>query len=124
MFKAVKDGGPLSKVWGYLLESKRIGSIGLLRFENGTREAYHDHAFNCVSLILGPGFLVEEFTDGFIRIHRRGKVLVTRRSDYHKVTSFGRTWVFTIRGPWAKTWREIAEDGRERVLSWGRRVVR
>ena len=38
LFQLMKDGGPKSHVWAYtLIESKRFGSIMLLRFEKGTR---------------------------------------------------------------------------------------
>ena len=52
LFKA-KDGGPESKVTGYwLIESKRWFSIALLRFDEGSREAFHTHAFNAISWVL------------------------------------------------------------------------
>jgi hypothetical protein len=48
-----KDGGYHSTVWGFwLFEIKSFCSTVLLCFENGTREAYHNHAFNCVSWVL------------------------------------------------------------------------
>lgn len=54
-----KDGGPLSKSWGlFIIEIKSAFSVVLLRFENGTREAYHTHAFNATSWVL-RGYLVE-----------------------------------------------------------------
>ena len=49
MFKASKDGGPDSTVWMYGIEVKWLFSILLLRFEDGSRDAYHSHAFDCVS---------------------------------------------------------------------------
>ena len=122
LFKPVKDGGPLSRVWAYFLENKKLASFGLLRFEDGSREAFHSHAFDCVSLIVGPGSLKEVFTDGRIRYHRPGKILVTRKEDFHKVYSQGRTWVLTLRGPWEQTWEEIDEEGNHKTLSWGRKL--
>mgnify|MGYP001575993171 CR=1 FL=1 len=53
LFYYGKDGGPESHVWGFwLIEAKSLFSIVLLRFENGTREAYHSHAFNSLSWVL------------------------------------------------------------------------
>ena len=47
LFKYMKDGGPESTVWGYfLIEIKSLFTIVLLHFKNGSREAYHNHAFN------------------------------------------------------------------------------
>lgn len=52
LFKS-KDGGLDSNVTGYwLVESKKLFSIVLLCFDRGSREAYHNHAFNSISWIL------------------------------------------------------------------------
>jgi len=32
--------------------------------------------------------------------------VVTAKSTFHRVAADGVTWVFTLRGPWAKTWQE------------------
>ena len=41
------DGGPNSGVTGFwIIELKWLFSIVILRFNRGTREAYHTHAFN------------------------------------------------------------------------------
>ena len=53
LFHKSKDGGPDSNVTGYwLIEWKKAFSVVLLRFDAGTREAYHNHAFNAISWIL------------------------------------------------------------------------
>lgn len=132
-----KDGGPESHVWGYwLLEIKSLFSIVLLRFENGSRDAYHNHAFNCISWVL-KGELAEhvgaittdpdgnfpEFTHGITYNYRPSlKPVFTYRTTNHKVVSYGRTWVLSFRGPWAKTWKETV-NGEEIVLTEGRKVV-
>jgi hypothetical protein len=115
-----KDGGPESTVWAYtLIEWKAAFSVVLLRFEDGSRDAYHSHAFNAVSWVLS-GVLKENVAP------MRGKhvhwetchthtasirPIVTRRSTMHKVVSVGRTWVLSVRGVGART------------LTHGRRVV-
>jgi len=135
----VKDGGAESTVWAYvLIESKRFGSIMLLRFDHGTREAFHSHAFNSTSWVLRGGGLIEEFhpdspeyTEGSagpgamcFRVHLPSwRPVLTFRDTYHKVFSCGRTWVLTFRGPWAPTWRDQAVGEPERVLTHGRREV-
>lgn len=118
-----KDGGPESYVWGlFIIAIKRLFSVVLLRFENGSREAYHSHAFNCFSWVL-RGHLTEYHLDGRVEEHPTSwRPFVTRRSTFHKVVSEGRSWVLSFRGPWARTWRESTSEG-ERVLTWGRRVV-
>lgn len=123
LFSPVKDGGPKSRVWAYFLENKKLGSIGLLKFKDGSREAFHSHAFDCASLILGPGRLKEVFKDGRVRFHLPFKFLVTRKDDFHKVYSKGTTWVLTVRGPWDPTWEEVDEEGQHKTLSWGRKEV-
>lgn len=118
-----KDGGPKSTVTGYwLAEIKRLFSVALLRFSNGSRDEYHSHAFNSVSWVLW-GALVEEHLDGRIEVHRPSLwPVVTRRDTFHRVISLGTTWVFTLRGPWTPTWREYdPEADRYTTLAHGRR---
>jgi hypothetical protein len=119
-----KDGGYESTVTGYwLCEIKSLFSIVLLKFENGSRDAYHEHAFNSVSWVLS-GELIE---------YGLGKKLlgwympslepvITKRETYHQVVSIGTTWVLSFRGPWTKTWREYRPEG-EVILTNGRKEV-
>lgn len=119
-----KDGGNKSRVWAHwLIELKSLFSVVALRFEDGTREAFHDHAFNCFSWVV-KGELNEEFLGGRKRVHRASwKPFRTYKRDFHKVSSKGRTWVLSFRGPWQKTWREVDEEGNLIVLTNGRREV-
>lgn len=125
-----KDGGYESTVWSYfLVEIKWLFSIALLRFEDGSREAYHSHAFDCVSWVL-RGDLVEECLNesNGLTWHNwyrpSWRPVVTRRSTFHKVTSYGRTWVITFRGPWADTWREyLPDEDRFVTLTHGREEI-
>lgn len=129
MFSYGKDGGPDSTVWGFwLIEWKRLFSVAVLCFENGSREAYHSHAFNSVSWVLKGRLQEDVLLDsgfGYWRVYRpRLRPVFTYREDMHKVTSVGRTWVLTFRGPWAKTWREWLPKTKEFVtLTNGRQVV-
>lgn len=118
-----KDGGPNSKVWGFwLVGIKSLFSLALLRFDPGSREAYHSHAFNCVSWVL-RGELHEHHMDGTVDFHCSGKRITTKRETFHKVYSVGRSWVLTLRGPWAKTWREYTSERGVVVLTHGREEV-
>ena len=124
-FSLSKDGGPKSRVWGYFLfEIKPLFSIALLHFKDGSREAYHSHAFNAVSWVLW-GQLFEDLKGrderGVFRPSLRP--IVTRRGDMHRVVSRKNSWVLTFRGPWAKTWQEIDESGKSITLTHGREVV-
>lgn len=117
-----KDGGPESTVWGYFFELKRLFSVVLLRFEPGSREAYHSHAFNSVNWVL-RGHLTEYHLDGRKQTYRPSWLpVLTRRSTFHKVYAEKRSWVLSIRGPWTKTWQEYV-GGRVVTLTHGRRVV-
>lgn len=41
LFQLVKDGGPESSVWAYVLcEFKSLFSVMILRFDGASREAY------------------------------------------------------------------------------------
>ena len=125
LFQLSKDGGPESKVWGYFLcEIKPLFSIVLLRFEDGSRDAYHDHAFNAVSWVL-KGKLREETIspEPEENVYEPSiRPVITLRDTFHKVTSYGRTWVLSLRGPWADQWHEYA-NGKEMTLTNGRKVV-
>lgn len=103
LFKG-KDGGPESNVTGYwLIEAKGLFSFVLLRFDKGSREAYHSHAFNAWSW----------------------KLVYTSRERMHKVYGMSdRTWVLSFRGPWADKWQEFFDKTRKFVtLTHGRKVV-
>jgi hypothetical protein len=122
----VKDGGPESKVTAYfLIEWKGLFSIALLRFDLGSREAFHTHAFNCVSWVLS-GFLSEHLMNGSHRWYRRSLLpVVTRRDTFHQVYGWARrSWVLTFRGPWSNTWTEyLPREGRSATLTHGRQEV-
>ena len=134
LLRVMKDGGPLSKVWGYwLIEWKALFSVVLLRFEDGSREAYHSHAFNSVSWVL-RGCLEERrmyppkewAVCKIVVTHFRPSLrpIITTRDNLHKVHSIGRTWVLSFRGPWADTWKEyLPDEGRTITLTHGRREL-
>lgn len=133
-FEVSKDGGPESHVWAYwLFEVKWLGSIVLLRFENGSRDAFHSHAFNCISWVLGPGYLRENTLtrgeDGrlmsrYTNYEPSLTPVITKRTTFHKVNSRGRTWVLSFRGPWTKTWEEYSPaTGEYVILTSGRKVA-
>lgn len=128
LFKS-KDGGPDSTVTGYwLCEFKKLFSIVLLRFDNGSRDAYHSHAFHSLNWVL-RGAVHELFYAAardvpLNRLHFPSWLpIFTRRSDFHKVVSCGTTWVLSIRGPWSKTWQEyLPREGATLTLTEGRNI--
>lgn len=126
LFHVAKDGGPKSNVTGFwLIEAKRLLSIALLRFADGSREEYHSHAFNSLSWVIS-GHLHEQHLSGKTEPHRPSlSPVTTRRSTFHRVFSLGNTWVLTIRGPWAKDWQEYSpKDQTFITMEHGRKVVK
>lgn len=118
-----KDGGPESTVWGYFFELKRLFSVVLLRFERGSREAYHSHAFHSLNWVL-RGHLTEYHLDGRKVTYRPSPwPVLTRRGTFHKVYAEERSWVLSLRGPWARTWREYIPGRGFRTLTHGRKEV-
>lgn len=121
-----KDGGPQSTVTGYwLAEIKSLFSIVLLKFEDGSRDEYHNHAFNSINWIL-KGKVEEQFTSEGLNLTYKAslKPVVTTRTRMHRVVSKGTTWVLSFRGPWAETWNEYNKDTKKwQVLTHGRKVV-
>jgi hypothetical protein len=113
IFAKGKDGGPESKVHGYwLFRSKSLFTIALLRFDHGSREAYHSHAFNSISWVL-KGALYEMAVDKDNYYEPSLKPIITKRETLHKVYGVTpHTWVLTFRGPWVDTWHEIVDNKR------------
>lgn len=96
----------------------------LLRFDEGSRDAYHTHAFNSISWVL-KGEL-EEVTRTCVQYggcyHTNYKPslkpIYTPREKLHKMYGCAKhTWVLTFRGPWVDHWYEIVEGGLKSPLS-------
>ncbi len=110
LFKS-KDGGKESNVTGYwLLESKRFFSIVLLRFDKGSREAYHNHAFNAISWFI-KGRLAEYTLNNnkVMDTYWYPSIIpiITTKDRMHKVYGMAnKSWVISFRGPWENTWKE------------------
>lgn len=118
-----KDGGPESHVWVWGLEIKSRFSVLLMKFEHGTREAFHGHAFNAVSWLLTGG-LIEYVYKGMTRcLFPSWKPIRTYRNTVHRVYGLNRaSWVLSFRGPWVDRWQEIS-GGRKYGLTHGRKEV-
>lgn len=118
-----KDGGPKSPVDAYFLfEIKSLASVAVLKFNKGSREAFHTHAFNALTWFI-YGDLVEQDIDGEYYIYQRSILpKVTKRSKNHRVIAMSDSWCLTIRGPWKDTWTEDV-DGINTTLTHGRTVV-
>ena len=127
LFQKAKDGGPDSRVTGYwLIELKSLFSIVLLRFDDGSRDAYHSHAFTSVSWVLKGALLelLDRMPCGGFHYYERSPVpILTRRSTFHKVVSYGTTWVLSFRGPWSDTWQEYTDKNGNVTLTHGRVAV-
>ena len=127
-----KDGGKDSTVWGFwLVEIKSLFSIALLKFVGNSREAFHTHAFNSISWML-KGSLTEhvkaapndQLLEHFLVYSPSWIPILTKRNRLHRVSSNGRSWVVTFRGPWVKHWWEYwPKEGQYVLLSDGRRIV-
>lgn len=122
-FKKAKDGGPESPVDAYFLfEIKSIGSIAILKFNKGAREAFHTHAFTALTWFIA-GDLVEEKIDGTKTVYTRSIFpKITRKDNNHRVIAEETSWCFTVRGPWQNTWTED-HNGKTTTLTHGRVVV-
>ena len=132
LFKS-KDGGPESNVTGYwLIESKRFFSIVLLRFDKGSREVFHNHAFNAWSWILNGELKELHKVKGFMYDHLLENSMkpsflpiFTHQNRMHQVHGVAdKSWALSFRGPWNKTWKEwLPKEGREVTLTSGRKIV-
>lgn len=98
----------------------------LLRFNKGTREAFHEHAFNAVTLWL-KGKVLEHILRidlgcSDIREYRAGQIKLTPRACFHKIEALETSWALSIRGPWVDRWREF-RGGRFVTLTHGRKEL-
>jgi quercetin dioxygenase-like cupin family protein len=123
LFTKAPDGGKGSGVTGYfLIEAKSKFSIVLLRFNKGTREAYHSHGFNALTLWLAGS--VKEHLLG-IRAPRHFNPLQikwTPRNAFHKIEALETSWAMSIRGPWVDRWQEY-RNGQFVTLTHGRQEI-
>lgn len=118
-----KDGGPESPVDAFfIIESKRFGSIVLLRFNAGGREAYHSHAFHALTWFIS-GDMVEQDIDGsYLPYERSVFPKYTPRSKNHRVRAYRTSYAISIRGPWAATWTEDTDE-KTVTLTHHRKIV-
>jgi hypothetical protein len=123
LFYVKPDGGKDSGVTAYfLIEWKVLFSIGLLRFKKGSREAYHNHAFNALSWWL-KGSVTEEKLNGDYKEYSASlKPKYTSRDNFHKVFAHTNTWCLTLRGPWKDIWLE-SRKGKLVQLTHGRKEL-
>lgn len=111
LFSVKSDGGKGSGVTAYfLIEWKILFSIGILHFKNGSREAYHNHAFNALTWWL-IGKVTEEKIDKSRKDFKPSlKPKFTSRDNFHKVIAHEDTYALTFRGAWKNTWNEFKND--------------
>lgn len=121
-----KDGGLESNVTGYwLIESKKFFSVVLLRFDEGSREAFHTHAFNAISWVI-KGEMHEHTIDGeIIKLKPSLLPIYTSRKRFHKVYGIAKsTWALSLRGPWVDTWKEFLPNLNKYItLTHGRKII-
>lgn len=117
------DGGKDSGVTGYfLIEIKTLFSIVILRFSKGTRDAFHNHAFDAFTLWL-KGKVIEHVLDSKDTVvWKAGEFKYTPRNQFHKIEAMETSWALSFRGPWSKTWKEYKND-KFVTMTHGRKVV-
>lgn len=120
-----KDGGEESHVWGfYLIEVKKLFSIVLLNFKDGSRDTYHSHAFSAVSWLLRGQLREMTLDQQLCNYDPSWKPIYTPRTRFHQVRSIGSSWVLSFRGRWSKTWEEFLPEVEEFItLTNGRKRV-
>lgn len=126
IWEKVKDGGPDSPVIAYvLIEIKSLFSVMVLHF-TGTRENYHSHAFNAVTVWL-KGRVKEMMRDKngvWSREWKARNVKFTPRNLLHKIFPYQDSWALSFRGPWQKYWREYNPTEKTyTTLTHGRKIV-
>ncbi len=111
------DGGEKSGVRGFfLVEIKGWFSIVILKFNSGTREAYHNHAFNAYTWWLKGDVVEEKLVFDGVRTMMRQltaytpslKYKYTPRDNMHRIRAGEKgAWAISFRGPWLDFWKEV-----------------
>lgn len=126
LFHKAPDGGHGSGVTGYfLVEIKPLFSVVLLRFSQGSREAYHEHAFSALTLWLSGRVEEHRIDGGTLAVTRfpcHSRLKYTPRHCFHKIIGITEAWALSFRGPWVDYWREMRKN-KTVTLTHGRRVV-
>lgn len=121
-----KDGGANSNVDAYILiEIKSLFSIMLLKFNKGSRENYHSHAFNALTIPLTAESSLYEETPNTDKVYfyKKFKIKYTPRNLIHRVVALADSWALTFRGRWKNTWTELTPDGKTVTLTHGRKII-
>lgn len=115
------DGGKDSGVTGFfVVEVKPLFSIVILRFNKGTREAYHSHAFHALTFWL-KGRVREEHLNGETKWFSGGMLKYTPRTVFHRINALETSYAISFRGPWKNTWKE-SRSGEFVTLTHGRKI--
>jgi len=111
IFYVKSDGGKDSGVKAYfLIEWKVLFSIGILHFKKGTREAFHNHAFNALTWWL-KGSVTEILINGTEKEFKASIIpKYTSRDCFHKVKAHEDTYALTFRSHWNDTWKEFKDS--------------
>ena len=123
IFKTGSDGGEDSGVTGYWgVEIKSLFSVAVLKFNPGSREAYHSHAFNAITWWL-KGKVTEHLIDGSSREWKPSIIpKLTKIGCTHKIYADETSYALTFRGPWISKWYEY-KNSKRYTLSNGRKII-
>ena len=120
------DGGKKSGVTGFfIIEIKWLFSIVLLKFNTGSRECHHSHAFHALTFWL-KGHVLEDRLDTDKRTVYVGPSLWpkwTPKRNIHRIIARRPTYALCFRGPWGKGWCEYNKATREIIEYTHGRVV-
>ena len=123
IFYVKPDGGKDSGVTAYfLIEWKVLFSIGILHFKEGTREAFHNHAFNALTWWLKGDVTEIKLNDSEKGFKPSIVPKFTSRKNFHKVKANKDTWALTFRGQWKDIWSEY-KNGSYIKLTHGRKEI-
>ncbi len=106
-FSKSHDGGKKSGVIGYfLVEIKSLFSIVILKFNKGSRENFHSHAFNALTWFIKGDMIEHKLNGSFKKYKRSFMPKLTKKDNIHKVYANKTSWAISLRGPWDNNWKE------------------
>ncbi len=108
-----------------LFELKNIGGIIINLFNTQTQDRYHSHAFAAWSWMIKGFYFEDVWLNGKATTKRISKSRFIPKDYTHKITySAPNTISITFEGPWDYQWAEYFDDGRVKIYTWGRKVLK
>lgn len=99
-------------------------SLAVLKFNKGSRENFHTHAFHSLTWFISGDMEELDICGDSYKYKRNLLPKITKRTKNHKVIANKTSWCITIRGRWVDTWTEYNSSKQKTIiLTHGRKEI-